>query len=141
MLWDLPPPVSKFIGYKEIGQQLINNFFRDDSSQRFVRLTGWAGVGKSALARHTIHFVQERNFIEGGCIYVNGREMNDFQSFLEKLVNWIDEDSSGWFKITQKRKRGRRTDDSSCSSRRYNRLPQASNEQNREEFFFGNLLK
>jgi len=94
-------PGGKFVGYKECIQELINKFFARNSfePQRFVRITGFAGVGKSALARYAINYVQERTLMEGGCIYVNCRSIEEFSDFLKQLNDRIEQDSSGWINI------------------------------------------
>ena len=72
ILWDTPPSVSKLIGYMDFRQQLIEEFFhKDKPMNRFARIVGFAGVGKSAIARHTVNYVMERGFLDGGCIYVD----------------------------------------------------------------------
>jgi hypothetical protein len=75
---------------------LIQRFFGTKSDLRFVRLTGFAGVGKSALARHTVHYVQERTVLGGGCVYVNARGINDFQMFVKRVVERMEQDASGF---------------------------------------------
>jgi len=64
-----------------------------------VRIIGAAGIGKSALARHTVAYIQERGFIQGGCIYVNCRWISECQELLAKLITRMEQDSSGWLDI------------------------------------------
>ena len=72
-LWDKAPSHNTLIGYQDVRQQLIEEFFSRTKAQenRLVRIIGFAGVGKSALARHTVNYVQERGFTDGGCIFVD----------------------------------------------------------------------
>jgi hypothetical protein len=80
ILWDLPPPINNFVGYRESSQNLIEQFF--SGKQQFARLYGMAGVGKSALASQTIHYVQQRRILGGGCIYLDARGFNNFTTFM-----------------------------------------------------------
>ena len=49
LLWDRAPVISDFLGYENFKQILIDTFFKKNSEKRFVRIAGYAGVGKSAL--------------------------------------------------------------------------------------------
>jgi hypothetical protein len=73
LLWDKAPQVKGFIGYQDLRQKLISQFFASTAENRLVRVTGPPGIGKSALARHTVNYVQDRGFIDGGCIYIDCR--------------------------------------------------------------------
>jgi len=77
---------------------LIENFFSPsvNDKNKFMRITGSAGVGKSSLALSTINYVQDRNFMGGGIIYINCENIQDFKSFLKLLINRIEKDSSNW---------------------------------------------
>jgi hypothetical protein len=48
LLWDLPPPINNFVGYRGPTQHLVETLF--SGKQQFARLYGMAGVGKSSLA-------------------------------------------------------------------------------------------
>ena len=73
-----------------------------------MRIIGPPGIGKSALARHTVTYIQERGFIQGGCIYVNCRWTSEFQDLLAKLITRMEHDSSGWLDIDKTNKVSRR---------------------------------
>jgi len=60
-------------------------------------------MGKSALAKCTINFMQDRGFIDGGCIYMNCRYMSDITVFIKALVQKIEDDPSGAFKFDNKK--------------------------------------
>ena len=57
LFWDKSPDVCSFLGYETLRQDLIHEFFSRTSQSRFIRITGQAGTGKSALARHTLNYV------------------------------------------------------------------------------------
>jgi hypothetical protein len=40
--------------------------------------------------------------MEGGCIYVNCRSIEDFSDFLKQLNDHIEQDSSGWINVATK---------------------------------------
>lgn len=96
-----------------------------------MRLTGFAGVGKSALARNTINYVQERTMLEGGCIYVNGRSISEFTIFIKKLIERIEQDSSGWISIRGGQVYETLNSDNANSHRSFLSL---------EEYFFATLI-
>lgn len=76
----------------------MKEFFSDNSNtKRLLTIHGFAGVGKSALFKHTIHYLQDRNFFDGGCVYLNCRGLSDFDSLLSKLTSAIKTDRSGLF--------------------------------------------
>jgi hypothetical protein len=54
-LFDTAPNISTFVGQKNLKLKLISKFFAKE--ERFVRVSGKAGVGKSALACHTLRWV------------------------------------------------------------------------------------
>ena len=66
---------------------MIDKFFDGTHhSERFMTLCGFAGIGKSALAKHTCSYVKERNLISGGIVYINGRTIKDFDQLLSKII-------------------------------------------------------
>jgi hypothetical protein len=40
--------------------------------------------------------------VEGGCIYLNGRSINEFTIFIRKLIERIEQDSSGWISMNER---------------------------------------
>lgn len=47
-------------------QKIMSN-----QTARLITMIGLPGVGKSALIKNTIHHIQERNLLIGGCIFSN----------------------------------------------------------------------
>jgi hypothetical protein len=79
-----------------------------------MQLTGPSGVGKSALARHTMNYVEERSFLEGGCVFVDAIGVQDKNDFFKKVNDRIVNDSSGW--LNQEQHRAELDLDSPCLS-------------------------
>ena len=105
MLWDLPPKPF-IVGMNHITQQLIDDFFALKSKRRICSLNGFAGIGKSALARHAINYVQERILIKGGCIYVNMRSVHrSMETVYVKLMKAIRSDASGYFNMANEQEK------------------------------------
>ena len=92
LLRDKIPPLSTLIGYEKERQILIEEFFVPKDKNRLYSITGCPGVGKSTLARHTINFIQERKFFEGGCIYVDCNNIKEYSVFLRSLIEKIQND-------------------------------------------------
>jgi ABC-type dipeptide/oligopeptide/nickel transport system ATPase component len=88
----------RFIGFKDKRQELVAKFLAERSENNLCTITGFSGVGKSALARSTIHFVQERNFLSGGSIWINGRHCNEYLLFLKSLLVKLLNDPGHAFK-------------------------------------------
>ena len=122
-----------------------------------MRVTGYAGVGKSALVRHTLNYVQERSFMDGGCIYANGRALDEIPVFLKKLIDRIQYDSSGWLDHVKsqfvpestiggidqlQRKRSMRSGDQSAEEIRFFKLLEFLSKTEMDfVFFFDNVDK
>ena len=66
---------------------------------RLVTITGFTGIGKSALACASLHFIQERALFKGGCIYVDARQCNKLKHFLQKVVTTVVKDPSDIFSV------------------------------------------
>jgi hypothetical protein len=99
LLWGKAPNVLGFEGYQDLKQKLITKFLSPKVATRFVRCIGQAGVGKSALARHTVNYVQERGFLEGGCIYLNCRYIDDLEVLKEQTCRKVQGDASGSYEF------------------------------------------
>lgn len=50
-------------------------------TSRLFQLTGLPGVGKSALVRNTLHFIEERSLLQGGSIYINSQDFEQTEQF------------------------------------------------------------
>jgi nucleoside-triphosphatase THEP1 len=73
---------------------LLTEFFdltTEKDTFRFCTITGYAGVGKSALARSTINYLTERNMLSGGVFYLNINRVKTYSDFLvevnEQIIN------------------------------------------------------
>jgi hypothetical protein len=52
------PPINNLEGYLDLKQNLIKKFFSNSkATSKLMRIWGQAGVGKSALACHTVKYV------------------------------------------------------------------------------------
>ena len=49
-------------------------------NERLVMLLGMHGVGKSSVARNTLHYIHERKYISGGIIWVQLKGVRDCYS-------------------------------------------------------------
>ena len=61
-----------------------------------MRIVGAAGSGKSLLGHNTIQFIEERGFLDGGCVYLNCRDITELSIFFEGLTQRITNDKSMW---------------------------------------------
>ena len=98
-LWDSVPKVPGFVGQSNLKHKLISKFLVPDLEERFLRISGKSGSGKSALVCQTISYVQERGFIQGGCIYLNCKEINTGSELIKNVIRRIRTDRSGWLEI------------------------------------------
>jgi len=55
----------------------------NNKQSRLVTVTGPPGIGKTALACATSHFIHERGLFDGGCIYVNAEDIKKMDQFLK----------------------------------------------------------
>lgn len=86
---------------------MIELFFDDSNgtNERFLTVHGYAGIGKSALARQTCTYVKQRNLISGGIIHINGRKINDFDEFHSKVISVMQTHPSGLFQCVKSKKK------------------------------------
>ena len=63
---------------------------------------GPEGSGKSVLARHTVNFIHERNYIDGGCIFVDCSEITSLAQLIEAIVARVKGDKSDWLDLITK---------------------------------------
>jgi nucleoside-triphosphatase THEP1 len=56
--------------------QRFFSFSITQNSERFARISGDAGVGKSALVKHMTNLLLERNLVSGGIVYIDLRKVN-----------------------------------------------------------------
>ena len=59
-----------------------------------MTIIGSIGIGKSALACATAHFIHERGLFKGGCIYVDGKDIEKDSAFTRQLIDSIYNDSN-----------------------------------------------
>ena len=57
--------------------------------ERIIPLIGLNGIGKSALARNTLHYVAERKIFSGGVLFIQCKNIRDNYSIVSKLMNTI----------------------------------------------------
>jgi type II secretory pathway predicted ATPase ExeA len=94
------PPLTNVIGYQEEAHELIRAFFtrkNTDLKDRIMAVCGFAGSGKSALCRHTVNYLINRNWFSGGCIYINARGIHEFGNLLQKLIRDMENNPCGIF--------------------------------------------
>ena len=54
---------------------------------RLINVLGITGSGKSALLKHTAHYLNTRRLISGGFIYINCRSVSDVEVFVKKFLD------------------------------------------------------
>jgi Ni2+-binding GTPase involved in maturation of urease and hydrogenase len=87
------PPRIKIEGRAKEQMDLIEKLTpRQNNSTRLVTMMGFPGLGKTALVTSALYYIQERAIFNGGCIYVDGREIEQVKDFEEKLINVIIND-------------------------------------------------
>ena len=52
---------------------------------RLIQLVGLAGIGKSSVARHSIHYMMQRKYFTGGIIMVNLKNDKLFSILVRKF--------------------------------------------------------
>jgi nucleoside-triphosphatase THEP1 len=57
-----------------------------EHSSRLLTVVGLPGVGKSALVKNTIHHIQQRSLLTGGCIFSNAQSIHDCEIYIKQLI-------------------------------------------------------
>ena len=60
-----------------------------DNKERIVPLLGLHGIGKSSLARNTLHYVAERKMFSGGVLYIQMKNMRSFFAVVKIIMSNI----------------------------------------------------
>ena len=60
-----------------------------EKSSRLITLLGLPGVGKTALIRNTVHYIQERRLFQGGCIFSNAQNIKDAKDYVSALISQV----------------------------------------------------
>lgn len=68
------PAKLNMIMFREREMSKLLNYLLADTSDRIVPLVGLQGIGKSSLARNTLHFAAERKFFTRGILLVQLKE-------------------------------------------------------------------
>ena len=59
----------------------------EPNSSRLQTLMGMPGVGKSSLMMNTLHFIADRELLNGGSIFINARNITVCEVFLRDFIN------------------------------------------------------
>lgn len=65
--------------------KLIGKIMSERSS-RLITAVGLPGIGKTALVKNTIHHLQERRLLHGGCIFSNAQNIQDCEVYLKQFI-------------------------------------------------------
>ena len=60
--------------------EMIENIM---GGERLIMLLGLHGVGKSSVARNTLHFIYERKYLTGGILWVQLKGVKDVYSAMK----------------------------------------------------------
>ena len=52
---------------------------------RLIQLIGLPGIGKSSVARHSIHYMMQRKYFTGGIIMINLKNDRSFSVLVRKI--------------------------------------------------------
>ena len=69
--------------------ELLEKVLSGDSNQnqsRVTQITGFYGIGKSALACASVNFIQERALFNGGCVYMDAKDFENFTLFRDQMI-------------------------------------------------------
>ena len=83
----LPNKLDKF-KYRERDMSSLLKILITDC-ERIVLLLGLHGIGKSALARNTCHYVAERKLFTGGIIFIQLKGMSSLFPMLKLIMRAI----------------------------------------------------
>lgn len=85
--------------------KLLSFLFRDGGS-RIVPVIGLQGIGKSSLARNTLHYVCERKMFTHGILFIQLKDMRAcfmmLKLLMRLLLKFINIDSVGKRKLLEK---------------------------------------
>ena len=89
-----------FIGRATLQAKLVDEFYKEKRN-RWLVLSGKAGTGKSALALHTLNWIQDRGLISGGVVYVNCRFTSSLSQLKKDFCDKVENDKSKWMQISR----------------------------------------
>ena len=65
-----------------------------DSKERIIPLLGLHGIGKSALARNTLHYVAERKMFSGGVLFIKLKNIRSsfavVKNIMRNIMRYVD---------------------------------------------------
>ena len=68
---------------------LVGSIMDFNKSDQIIMLLGLHGVGKSSVARNTLHYIYERKYITGGILWVQLKGVRDVYSVSKHLQKYI----------------------------------------------------
>ena len=90
---------SRHVLVKQIPAKMQNLRFREKelietienimNGERLVMLLGLHGVGKSSVAKNTLHFIYERKYMTGGVLWVQLKGVKDVYSAMKQIQSYI----------------------------------------------------
>ena len=79
------PRVFELVGRQKDMYSIISKVM--SGSTNLFTMIGLPGVGKSSLAKATMHYIEERSLLKGGAILTDARNIRNCELFVRKLNN------------------------------------------------------
>ena len=73
----VPDKMHDLKGREKVMSKIVKSVMNEES--RIIMLLGLHGVGKSAAARNSVHYMLERKYFTGGVIFVNLKGICSFR--------------------------------------------------------------
>ena len=88
----IPTKLEKFKFREKDMSKLIKSLL--DSKERIIPLLGLHGIGKSALARNTLHYVAERKMFSGGVLFIKLKNIRSsfavVKNIMRNIMRYVD---------------------------------------------------
>ena len=68
---------------------LVDSVTNKHIEEKIVMLLGLHGIGKSSVARNTLHYIYERKYVTGGILWIQLKGVRDVYSVAKHLQNHI----------------------------------------------------
>lgn len=83
---DFPAKVDDFVGRQKEMFEVVTNIY----NHRLVTVIGLPGIGKTALAKNTLHYLFDRRVFQAGIVYIPLKGYMNCEIFMRKLlVNFV----------------------------------------------------
>ena len=77
------PRITDLVGRQKDMYNLVSKIMTVNN--HLLTLIGLPGVGKSALVKSTLQYIQDRNLLRGGLIFMQARSILDSKTFVRRL--------------------------------------------------------